>query len=122
MVDALVFCEGNTTRTSFKIREDNIFLENGILSEAALIENIAQTAAARAGWVSKKEDQPAPIGYIGAVQQLEIFSLPKLNDELETETIVKNQIFNITVITGRVSCNGNVLAQCEMKIFITNQS
>lgn len=66
MVDALVSCEENSTRTVFKIRPDNIFLENGILAEAALIENIAQTAAARAGWISKKEEQPVAIGYISA--------------------------------------------------------
>ena len=54
-------------------------------------------------------------------RQLEIFDRPKLNDLLETETVVTNQVLNVTVVRGKLSCNGKLLAQCEMKIFITNQ-
>jgi predicted hotdog family 3-hydroxylacyl-ACP dehydratase len=122
MLDEMVFCEGDITRTAFKVKEDNIFLRNGILEEPALIENIAQTAAARAGWIAIQQNKPVAIGYIAAIQQLEIFDRPQLHDLLETETVVTNQVMNVTVVTGKLSCRGRLLAQCEMKIFITNQS
>lgn len=118
MIDELIGSDDTSTRTAFKVREDNIFIENGILKEPALVENIAQTAAARAGYITTKENLPVLIGYIGAIKDLEIFNLPKINDTLETEIIIKTQVFDVTLITGKVSCNGQTLAQCEMKIFI----
>ena len=60
------------------------------------------------------------MGYIAAVKNFEVFDLPGVNEELETEIIITNQIFDITVITGMITCNDKLIARCEMKIFITN--
>src|SRR5580765_547470 len=109
------------SRSSLKITEGNIFVENGVFRESGLIENIAQTAAARIGYICKAENKPVPIGYIGAVQNLEILELPKINDQIKTEIAIKNEIFNVTIISGKITCNGKLLAKCEMKIFISNQ-
>ncbi|HLK30151.1 MAG TPA: hypothetical protein VKT28_16335 [Puia sp.] len=122
MVDRLIHCDETGARTNFLVKENNILVEDGHLSEAGLIENIAQTAAARSGYLSKKEEKITHIGYIGDVKNLEIAELPKINSLLETEIAIKNQIFDITVIEGKVICNHKVLAQCEMKIFISNQT
>ena len=118
MIDRLLYSDEKSTHTSFRVREDNIFLADGILAEPALVENIAQTAAARAGWVTHMENLPVLVGYIGAIKDLEVFNLPKINDILETEIIIKNQVFDVTLIAGTVRCNGVLMAQCEMKIFI----
>jgi len=107
--------------SALKITEANIFVENGVFTEPGLIENIAQTAAARIGYICKIENRPVPIGYIGAVQNLEILALPKTSDEIKTEIAIKNEIFNVTIISGKITCEGNLMAQCEMKIFISNQ-
>ena len=48
-----------------------------IFKEPGLVENIAQTAAARAGYISHTENKPVLVGYIGAVNNLQVFSLPK---------------------------------------------
>lgn len=122
MVDALVYCDETVARTSFTVRKENIFVEEGSLCEAGLVENIAQTAAARSGYLSRIEKKILHIGYIGDVKNLEIASLPKINSTLETEISIKNQIFDITVISGKVMCEKKILAQCEMKIFISNKS
>ena len=58
-------------------------------------------------------------GYIGDIKNLEIKALPKINDELETEISVENQIFEVTIIRGSVQCRKKLLAECEMKIFIS---
>lgn len=121
MIDQLIGSDESSTRTAFRVKEDNIFIEDGILREPALIENIAQTAAARAGYLTQKENLPVMVGYIGAIKDLEIFILPKINDNLETEIIIKNQVFDVTLISGMVRCSGVVLARCEMKIFIIHQ-
>lgn len=118
MIDTLISFNENSTTTGFTIRADNIFVENGTFKEPGLVENIAQTAAARAGYISKKENKPVEVGYIGSVNNLQVFSLPKTGDELITEITIENQIFDVTLISGRTTCNGQLVAQCNMKIFI----
>ncbi len=118
MIDKLLSCSETTTTTGFSINEDNIFVENGIFKEPGLVENIAQTAAARAGYISKTENKPVLVGYIGSVRNLQVFSLPKTGSELITEITIENQIFDVTLITGKITCNEQLIAQCNMKIFI----
>jgi predicted hotdog family 3-hydroxylacyl-ACP dehydratase len=118
MIDELLYCDEITTRTGFKVTDDNVLVVNGEFTEAGLMENIAQTAAARAGHMAELENKPVAIGYIGAVKNFEVFNLPKVNDELLTEVKIENQVFDVTIISGTVKCNGSVMAQCEMNIFI----
>ncbi len=118
MVDKLLSFSETTTSTSFSIKTDNIFIENEEFKEPGLVENIAQTAAARAGYISKTENKPVAVGYIGAVNNLEVYYLPKPGDELITEIAIKNQIFDVTLISGKIICNGKPVARCNMKIFI----
>lgn len=118
MIDGIIRSDKTQTRSTLKIKEDNIFVENGLFKEPGLLENIAQTAAAGVGFEAQKESRPAPIGYIGAVKNFEVFELPTVNTVLETEIAVLNRIFDVTVISGRVWNDNVLLAQCEMKIFV----
>jgi predicted hotdog family 3-hydroxylacyl-ACP dehydratase len=118
MIDTLKDCDDTSAKTSFTVKDENIFVKDGILGEPALIENIAQTAAARIGYICGKENKPVPVGFIGAVQQLEVLCLPRAGDVLETEISIKNQVFNATIISGNIRSGNKPLATCEMKIFI----
>jgi len=120
MIDELVYSDGNSTRTGLQVRADNIFVENGLLTEPGLLENIAQTAAARAGYEANKENAPVRVGYIGAVKNFDVLDLPAVGDNIETEIIIGNRVFDVSVINGTICCKGRVLAKCEMKIFIKN--
>ena len=73
-----------------------------IFQEAGLLENMAQTAALGAGYLAKAENRPVVSGYIAAVNNLEVFGLPGVGDELITEVKIENHIFNVTVISGKV--------------------
>ncbi len=119
MIDALETCTSENASTTFTVQADNILVADGVLQEAALIENIAQTAAAHMGYTCQQENKPVPVGFIGAVQNLVIHSLPLVNDVLQTEIVVKNQVFNATIIAGSIVLNGKLIANCEMKIFIS---
>ncbi|HQW92184.1 MAG TPA: 3-hydroxyacyl-ACP dehydratase [Ferruginibacter sp.] len=118
MIDGLMSSTETTTTTMFGIRTDNIFVVDGVLREPGLIENIAQTAAARAGYISKTENKPVMVGYIAAINNLQVFALPRTGDELITEITIENQIFAVSLITGKITCNDQLIAQCSMKIFI----
>lgn len=121
MVDTLVSCDETSATTTFHVSTDNIFIENDCLNESGLIENIAQTAAAKAGYSFMKAKEAVPKGFIGAIKKVKIQSLPKAGEELYTTITVLDNIFGITIIEGRITCNNAFIAQCEMKIAIINE-
>ena len=118
MIDQLLHSDELVTRSIFCVTAENIFTINGRFTEAGLLENIAQTAAARAGYISHLENKPVAIGYIGAVKNLEVFDLPHINDKLITEIKIEEKVFTVSIISGRVWCNDKLMAQCEMKVFM----
>lgn len=119
MVDALLSADDEGAQTGFLVTANNVLVDNGYFTEAGLMENIAQTAAAKAGYEAMVNNEPVEVGYIGAVKDLEIFALSKIGDQLVTDIKIENHIFDVTVITGTVRCNNEVMATCEMKIFIS---
>lgn len=121
MIDHLIYSDEKSSRTQFCVKADNVLVEDGEFSVGGLVENIAQTAAARAGYMAQNHNKPDAIGYIGAIKNLEVFSLPKINDILETEIVIDNQVFDVTLISGTVRRGKKILAQCQMKVFIIQQ-
>jgi predicted hotdog family 3-hydroxylacyl-ACP dehydratase len=120
MIDQLLACDELGSRTELCIAPENILVADGELSEAGLIENIAQTVAAGAGYTALKNNEKVSIGYIGAVKNLEITGLPKIGDIINTEVAVVNNVFDVKIVNGKVECRGVTIAKCEMKIFIKN--
>ena len=118
MIDALLYVDDTTARTSFKAKADNVFNEDGFFAEAGLLENIAQTAAAGAGYKALQQNKPAPLGYIAAVKNFEVFFLPVINSELKTEIVTTGHVMNMQLIGGKILLNDELVAQCEMRIFI----
>lgn len=123
MVDKLWFNDETTTISGFTIKADNIFCENGEFREPGIVENIAQTAALRVGYMvslleKNGEKVNPPVGYIGAIKRLNIHQLPKVGAELKTEVVIQQIIFDVTLTTGRSTVNGEPVADCEMKIFL----
>ena len=107
--------------TSLLISEDNIFCENGFLKEPGLIENIAQTAAAGASYLSKHEQKEPSVGYIGGIRNLRIYEYPPVGSEIITEISVTHEVFDATVVNGKIFLHEKVIAECELKIFILKQ-
>ena len=120
MVDEIIYSDDTTTRSKLLVREDNIFVVSGVLKEPGMVESIAQTVAAREGYISKLENKPVRLGYIGAISKLVISGFPRVNEDMITEIRIEKQFFNVILITGKIYCNEIIIAQCEMKIFITS--
>lgn len=118
MVDKLISAVDKKTVSGLFIKPDNIFVENGHLQEPGIIENIAQSAALGVGYICQTKNEKVPIGFIGAVSNLKIFSLPEVNSELRTEIQVDYEVFEATLISSKVFCNEELIAQAEMKIFL----
>lgn len=118
MVDRLIEIEGNTTVTSFLVREDNVFCENGVFREPGLIENMAQTAAAGAGVKPGITGSNAPMGFIGGIRNLKIQDFPKAGREIRTCITLLHEVFDATIVQGEVFLDDRLIASCELKIFL----
>lgn len=117
MIDGLISANEEGFKSTFEIQTDTIFLENGELSESALVENIAQTCAAGFGYLgSLNGEGEARIGFIGAVSRLEVIATSKEHDQIETTVTIMNSFENIHLIEGVATCKGKELVKCQMKI------
>ncbi len=118
MVDVLYNASLKSATSGFLIKENNIFLKGDYLDSPGLIENIAQTAAASAGYQFKKNAMPVKIGFIGSIKKLRINHWPKVGEELLTTIDEVNEVMSVKIIEGKITSNGKEVATCEMKIFL----
>ena len=66
MIDRLLSCDQVVTVTELEVRDDNVFVLDGHFSTEGLMENIAQTCAARMGYINLSHGKKVKIGVIGA--------------------------------------------------------
>ena len=118
MVSGLLDASDRSVTTSFQIKDGNIFLKEGVFQETGLIENIAQSAAVMNGYHALVEGEAVKKGYIGGIKNLEVYSLPETGDELTTLITETHNVMDASIILGEVRKDGQLLAKCEMKIFI----
>lgn len=118
MVDKLFGVGEEHSFTGLTVSTENIFCEEGVLQEAGIIEHIAQSAAARVGYIYLQRGKPVPLGFIGSVDKLTISHLPETGNELYTVITVLQELFDITLISARVTTGDTLVAECKMKIFI----
>jgi predicted hotdog family 3-hydroxylacyl-ACP dehydratase len=117
MVGCLIQIDEKSFATETQVKAENIFVDDGCLSASGLIENIAQTCAARIGFVNKYILQKGiQIGFIGAVRNLEILSLPQVGQTITTKVEVVEEVFGMTLAKATVTCEGETLVTTEMKI------
>lgn len=105
-------------KTGFTVEANHFFVSDNKLSEAGIIENLAQSCAAQAGYMCSLKNMPPKVGFIANIKDLKIHSLPPVNSEIITEVTLKAFVMNVTLVIATSTCNGEPVADCEMKIFI----
>lgn len=121
MVDSFFGIEENCSYSGLTITSDNIFCEEGKLQEPGIIEHIAQSAAARIGFIYTRQGAQVPLGFIGSVDKLKIYNLPEVGIKLFTEITVVQEVFDITLVSAQVKAGEELIAECRMKIFIKKE-
>ncbi len=118
MVDVLYSAEENNCVTGLTVLPDNLFCESGRFTEPGLIEHIAQSASAFAGYKAKQKNQPVPVGFIGEVKKYETLELPGVGDKLVTHIRILSEVMNISLLSAETKVGDRTVATCQMKIFI----
>lgn len=121
MIDTLESAENGRTVTTLTVRKENIFFSGGKLREPALIENIAQTAAAGVGFIAKSQQKEPPVGFIGGIRNLRINRLPGEGETIRTEVTVDHEVFEARVVTGKIFSGDELIAEGELKIFLLKE-
>ena len=111
MIGRLVQLDEVQTITETVICVDNIFVEDGCFSASGMIENIAQTCAARIGFINK---------YV-LKKNFEVFDLPKVGQTITTIVNVKEEVFGMTLASAQVKRGTQILAETEIKIAIKGE-
>ena len=131
MVDELLCVDGEQASTCLTINTQNIFLsDDGTLEESGIIEHIAQSASAFAGYkaVMAGTTEP-PVGYIGDVKKFRCYHRPKVGDCLRTFVTLGVEVNGVTLLSAqtyvtkdkhvRINPDKSLLvAETNMKIFI----
>lgn len=116
MIDKMLSFDMTRTVTQLEIRDDNVFCQNGRLTAEGLMENIAQTCAARMGYINLNKCEAVKIGVIGAVSNYEIHRTPQVGERIVTTIEVLEELFQITLVKAFIQCDDETIAEANMKI------
>lgn len=117
MVDRLLTYDNQYVETEFEVKSDTLLCDGEALLSSGLIENVAQTSAARIGYYYKYIlKQPVQIGFIGAIQSFKLGRRPRVGELIRTRIDIQAEAFGITSFKGQVfDEKDEVLATCCMK-------
>ena len=119
MIGTLTHFDRTLTVTETRVSADNIFVDGGRMTAPGLMENIAQTCAARIGYFNKYIlKKGIQLGFIGAVRNFEVCSLPAVGDVLTTAVEVREEVFGMTLADATVKVGDRLIVSTEMKIAV----
>ena len=118
MIDTFYGATESEADTGFTVARDNLFCSEGRFEEPGLVEHIAQSASAFAGYKAKMANEPTPVGFIGEVKKCRIHFLPHAGDELRTHIQILSETLGVTLLTAETGVNGKTAVECQMKIYI----
>lgn len=110
--------EMEVSHTAFTVPSDCLFTERDALTECGLIEHMAQSAAARVGWLCREAENEVPVGYIGAVSKFTAYTLPAVGSRLDSSLRVVQQIGPLSLVEIRTEADGKTVAEGNLKIFL----
>jgi 3-hydroxyacyl-[acyl-carrier-protein] dehydratase len=123
MIDSMVACDEKKAVSRLTIRQDNLFLNGHGFTTEGMMENMAQTAAARTGYLllNKQESSgfKAPIGVIGSIKNFRMYCQPPIGSVIITTISIEHEVLQATVVKGKVEMNGELAAESDMQIFLT---
>jgi len=127
MIGVLTHFEMDTSTTETTIAASNIFVDDGRFSASGLMENIAQTCAARVGYYNKYVlHKDVQTGFIGAIRDYRILSLPPVGSTITTRVDILEEVFGMTLARAEVTYQQHdetvVAASADIKLAVREKS
>lgn len=118
MVDRIDKFSEDHLVSGFRIKKENIFVQDGVFQASGLIEHQAQSVALHTGYKFYLLGKQAPTGYIGAIKSFQAHTLPKAGDILTTEVNILSEIMGVTLVDTTTRLNDEVIARSQMKTVV----
>ena len=118
MIDSVLNVSKDAISTCLTIKESNIFVSSNHLLESGVIEHIAQSAAAMAGYANYVSGSAPRLGYIGEIKKCSFSCLPKVGQTLSTQLDVLGEAAGVTLLSAVSRVGEQLVAECQMKIFL----
>ena len=113
--------EAGVSHTTLTVLSQNMFCEDGRFCECGIIEHMAQSAAARVGWLALQKGEKVRLGFIGSVDHFEVLEFPQTGQKLCTEISVVQEVFGVSLVRAVVFVEGKEIAHGSMKIVLEDE-
>ena len=115
MVDELLHFTQENLISRFKVKSNNLFVENDLFVESGIIENMAQTVALHTGYQFYLKNEQAPTGYLGSIKNVVINRLPVTGESIETTIEIIQEFMGVTLVDVVVYSGEEIIAKSTMK-------
>ena len=127
LLDKILILNDEEVSASFKIKEDNLFVEHNCFNEMGLVENAAQTCSSIVGKSYFDDDDiegegAKLIGFISAIKKITAFSCPKVGSTIISNAKLTSRFDTDSYSVCSLECHifegTTLLLSCEMNLII----
>lgn len=115
-VDEVLYADERGAKVRYVITKECPLVNDNKLPLAGVLEHVAQSCAARIGFLQNQTNQPIRIGYIGRVKSIEVLRNPKVGELLTTEVNLIEEVFDISLLSCTTRVEDEVIAQTTIKL------
>ncbi len=118
-IDALTECTDTTAAATAIFGAEHFAVENGAVLETALVECVAQTAAAALGWRAQTGGKTgaASNGMLIAVTNFRIESRVSAGQVIRIEISERKRLGPMLMISGAITCEGKLVASGDLTLY-----
>lgn len=120
MVDRMLYFDDKEIAAGLLVTDDNIFSTANNFTESGIVEHMAQTIALHTGYSFFLKGEPAPMGYIGAIKNLEIYELPEIGDIVNSTATILQEFMGVTLMDVVTKVGDKQIAVAKMKTVIAS--
>jgi predicted hotdog family 3-hydroxylacyl-ACP dehydratase len=123
LVDRLLEFAGQTGVVESVIAPDNLFIsDEGLLNEIALVELLAQSAAAVKGYSDLKEGKEIKKGFLVDIREFYFKERCCKGDIIHISIEIAKSFSGFSVINGHLVSRGKELAAGTLKLWVPDES
>jgi len=117
LVDEVTETGDNFAVTVFTVREDNIFLADGVLAREALAEIMAQSVAALNAHTAWKNNTPAGKGFLVGLKNIVFSGDARTGERLTCRVEIADFLAKTYIANAQIFGKDGVIAGGEIRIY-----
>jgi 3-hydroxyacyl-[acyl-carrier-protein] dehydratase len=117
-IDDVIEYGATVIRAARTVRKGDLFVENGELPDAALIECIAQTIAAGDAQHARSKNGRVRKGYLTGLTGLKFESRARVGERIEIEATCQRRMDGMGLFDATARVGSRILARGTFKLFV----